>query len=164
MHNEKGQQVDESNNTVLYQKILFRDKWTILCLKMVHPDNSESALRILLRFCGIKGDNRCMKILFFEKKFHFGQFDLFSLEAIFHCLIGHGWNWARSLATIGSLNSQDMITFMNTAGSLNSQDMIRILKQSRHDFSGKHLCDGYCMDIMWCLCVEVKIHGFIKLV
>ena len=31
--------------------------------------------------------------------------------------------------------------------SLNSQGMIRILKQSRHDFSGKHLCDGYCMDI-----------------
>ena len=45
-----------------------------------------------------------------------------------------------------------MITFMITAGSLNSQDMIRILKQWRHDFSGKHLCDGYCMDIMWCLC------------
>ena len=34
---------------------------------------------------------------------------------------------------------------------------IRILKQWRHDFSGKHLRDGYCMDIMWCLCVEVKI-------
>ena len=33
----------------------------------------------------------------------------------------------------------------------------RILKRSRHDFSGKHLCDGYCMDIMWCLCVEVKV-------
>ena len=64
---------------------------------------------------------------------------------------------------IGSLNSQGMITFMITAGSLNSQDMIRILKQSRHDFSGKHLCDGYCMDIIWCLCVEVKIHGFVKL-
>ena len=28
------------------------------------------------------------------------------------------------------------------------KDMIRILKQSRHDFSGKRLCDGYCMDIM----------------
>ena len=48
-------------------------------------------------------------------------------------------------------------------GSLNSQDMIRILKQWRHDFSYKHLCDGYCMDIMWCLCVKVKIHGFVKL-
>ena len=41
-----------------------------------------------------------------------------------------------------------MITFMITAGSLSSQDMIRILKHSRHDFSGKHLCDGYCMDIV----------------
>ena len=32
-----------------------------------------------------------------------------------------------------------MITFMITTGSLNSEDMIRILKQSRRDFSGKHL-------------------------
>ena len=37
---------------------------------------------------------------------------------------------------------------MITTGSLNSQDMTRILKQSTHDFTGKHLCDGYCMDIM----------------
>ena len=64
---------------------------------------------------------------------------------------------------IGSLNSQDTITFKITAGSINSQDMIRILKQSRHDFSGKDLYDGYCIDIMCCLCVEVKIHGFVKL-
>ena len=27
---------------------------------------------------------------FFEKKINLGQFDLFSLEAIFYCLIGHG--------------------------------------------------------------------------
>ena len=40
---------------------------------------------------------------------------------------------------------------------LNSQGMIGILKQSRHDFSGKHVCDGYCLDIMWYLCLEVKI-------
>ena len=51
---------------------------------------------------------------------------------------------------------------MISAGSLNSQDMIRILKQSRHHFSGKHLYDRYCMDIMCCLCVEVKIHGFVN--
>ena len=62
-----------------------------------------------------------------------------------------------------TLNSQDTISVMITTGSLNSQDMIRILKQWRHDFSGKHLCDGYFMDIMWCLCVEVKIYGFVKL-
>ena len=46
---------------------------------------------------------------------------------------------------------------MITNGSLNSQDMIRILRQSGHDFSGKHLCDGYFVDIMRCLCVEVNI-------
>ena len=50
-----------------------------------------------------------------------------------------------------------MISLLITSRSLNSQDMIRILKQSGHDFSGKHLCDGYCMDIMRCLCVEIKI-------
>ena len=66
-------------------------KWDILCPKMTHPDNSGSALRIILRFCRIKGTNRYIKILlFFEEKVHFGQFDLFSLEAIFYCLIGHG--------------------------------------------------------------------------
>ena len=45
--------------------------------------------------------------------------------------------------------------------------MIRNLKQSRHDFSGKHLCGGYCMDIVWILCdvlcVEGEVHGFLKL-
>ena len=37
---------------------------------------------------------------------------------------------------------------MITTGSLNSQDMIRILKQSTHDFTGKHLCDGYYVMFM----------------
>ena len=34
-----------------------------------------------------------MKILlvaFLRKKIHLGQFDLFNLETIFYCLIGHG--------------------------------------------------------------------------
>ena len=104
-----------------------------------------------------------MKILLsFEKKIHFGQFDLFSLEAIF---LLFDWPWlklSQATVTIGFLNSQDMITFMITAGSLNSQDMIRILKQSRHDFPSKYLWDGYRVDIMWCLSVEVKIHSFVK--
>ena len=56
-------------------------------------------------------------------------------------------NMISFMITTGSLNSQGMISFMITTGSLNSQDMIRIPKQSRHDFSGKHLCDGYCMNI-----------------
>ena len=50
-----------------------------------------------------------------------------------------------------------MISFMISTRSLNSQDMIKILKQSEHDFSGKHLRDGYCMDSMWCVCVEINI-------
>ena len=56
-----------------------------------HPDNSGSAQRILLIFRGMKGANRYMKILLLlEEKSHLGQFDLFSLEAIFHSSIGHG--------------------------------------------------------------------------
>ena len=46
-------------------------------------------------------------------------------------------------------------------GSLNTQDMFRILKRSGHDFSGKRLCDGYCMDIVWCLCVEINIQQMV---
>ena len=83
--------------------------------------------------------------------------------------LGHfllfSWAWsncARPLL-IGSLSSQDMISFMVTTESLNIQDMIRILKQERHGFPAKHLYGGYCMDIVWCLCVEVKIQGFLKL-
>ena len=36
---------------------------------------------------------------------------------------------------------------MIITGFLNSQDMIRTRKQSRHDFSGKHV-----MDVVWILC------------
>ena len=81
----------------------------------------------------MKGANRYMKILlvvFQEKNVIWG-----SLIFLGHFLL-FDWAWSKlSQATV-------------TIGSLNSQDMIRILKQLRHDFSGKHLCDGYCMDIM----------------
>ena len=80
-----------------------------------------------------------MKILLlFKKKIYLGQFDHFNLEAIF---LLFDWAWLKLnqvTVTIGSWNSQDMITFRINAGSLNSQDMIRIFKHSRHDFSGKH--------------------------
>ena len=52
------------------------------------------------------------------------------------------------------LKSQGMISVMITTGSLNNQNMTRILKQWRHDFSGRHLHDRYCMDIIWYLCVD----------
>ena len=61
------------------------------------------------------------------------------------------WVWSKlshATITIGSLNNQDMISFMITTGSLNSAEMIRILKQLGYDFSGKRLSDGYCIDIM----------------
>ena len=59
------------------------------------------------------------------------------------------WAWSelnQVTVTIGSLNSQGMISFMSTTGFLNSQDMIKILTQLGQDFSGKRLCDGYFMD------------------
>ena len=101
----------------------------------------------------MKQANKYMKILLaiFWEKFYLGQFDLFRLFFTVwlgmveiepgHCYIG----W------------QEIILFMITAGSLNSQDMIRVHKQSRRDFLGKHLCDGFCVDIIWFLCVENKL-------
>ena len=68
------------------------------------------------------------------------------------------WAWSKlskATVTIGCLKSQDMIPFLSITGCLNSQAMIRILKQSGHDFSGKCLCDEYCMDIMGCLEVNI---------
>ena len=112
----------------------------------------------------MKGANKYMEILlvvFLRKKFILGNLMFLALRAIF-LLFDWAWsNWARPLL-IGYLNNQDMISFMITTGSLNNQDMIsfmiateplnsqymiRILKQWRHDFSGKHLFDGHSMDI-----------------
>ena len=148
---------------VYTQKNFVQEKWAILGQRMAFPQNSGSALRIFLKFCRMKGANRYMKILLvvFQEKNHLEQFDLFSLLGHF-LLFDWLWsNWDRPLL-IGSLNSRDIIFFMITTESLNSQNMLRILKQWRH-ISGKYLCDGHCMDVMWCLCVEVKIHGFVKL-
>ena len=48
------------------------------------------------------------------------------------------WVWSNlnlAIVNIGSLNSQDMISFIITTGSWNSEGMIRILKWSGHRFS-----------------------------
>ena len=133
----------------MYQKNFVQDKWAILGPKMAHPHNSGLALRIFLKFCWMKGANRYMKILlavFREKKIICDNLIFLAMRPFF--LFDWPWsNWARPLLI----------------GSLNSQDMVRILKQWRHDFSGKQLCDGYCMDIMCCLCLKVNINGFVKL-
>ena len=160
----------------MYQKRCVHDKWAILGPKMAHPHNSGSTLRIFLKFYGMKDANRYMRVLFvvfweknsddFKKPLDdFLLVDLAWLILARPLLVGslNSQDMISFMIATGSLNSQDMIFFMIATGSLNSQDMIRILKQWRHDFSGKHLCDGYCMDIMWCLCVKVKIQGFVKL-
>ena len=95
----------------------------------------------------MKGANRYIKILLvvFKKNFIWGNLVFLGYFLLFD------WAWSKlsqATVSIGSLNSQDMISFMITTGSLNSQDMIRIFKQSRHDFSVKHLCDGAGKDIM----------------
>ena len=55
-------------------KKFVQDKWAILFPKMAHLDNSGPALRILLKFCRMKGANRYMKILLvvFREKNSFG--------------------------------------------------------------------------------------------
>ena len=93
LDNGKGQQVDESKNNGLYLKKTVQDKETILGPQMAHPDYSGSAPIILKKFCRMKDGNRYMKILlFFGKKFHLGQNDLFNLQVTFYCLNGHGRN------------------------------------------------------------------------
>ena len=137
--------------------------------KIAHPHNSGSALRIFKKSCRMKGANRYMKILLvvFLEKSHLGQFDIFSLSAIFYCLIRHGqigpghcnWNLKQSgydffhdyywiLKQSGHYFFHDYYWILKQSGHDFFHDYYWILKQSRHDFSNKHLCDGYCMDIM----------------
>ena len=48
---------------VCVKKKFVQDKWAILGLKMAHPHNSGSALRIFLKFYRMKEADRYMKIL-----------------------------------------------------------------------------------------------------
>ena len=135
---------------IVSKKFFVWGKWIVLGPKMVHPHNSRSAVRFFWNFAEWK-EERYMKILWvvFEEKFDLEQFDLFRpFFTVWLDMV----KFSQATVTYYWILSQDMISFMITTGCLNSPDMIRILKQSRHDFSGKHLCDGYCMDIMWCLC------------
>ena len=150
---------------IIFSKNIFVwGKWTILSPKMAHHHETGSAVRFFLKFCRMKGVHEHFISCFLRKNFIWGK--LIFLGHFFTVWLGmveiesgHCYYW---------IFSQAMISFMITTGSLNSLDMIRIHKQSRHDFSVRHLCDGCCMEIMWYLCVEVKIqqrviNGFIKL-
>ena len=134
---------------VCTKKKIVQDKCAILGPKMAHPHNSGSAPRIFLKFSRMNREViGTLKLFCFLRK-------NFILGNLIFLTLGHFLLFDWSLLKL----SQATVTI----GSLNSQDMIRILKQSRHDFSGKHLCDGYCIDIKWCLCVEVKVYVFVKL-
>ena len=90
----------------------------------------------------MKGANKDMKILLviFSEKISLGVIWSFLAFMPFF-IVWLGIVKLNRLLLIGSFNGQGMISFMITTGSLNSQDMIRILKQWRHDFLGKYLCD-----------------------
>ena len=121
---------------------------------MAHSHNSGSTVRIFLKFCIMKGVDRQMKIIliiFSKKNFVWDKWTILGPKMVHPLISGSTVRFFLKFCTWILLGRNWAVTI----GSLNSQDMIRILKQLRHDFSGKHLCDGYCMDIMWCLCVEV---------
>ena len=72
-------------------KKIVHDKWAILVLKMAHPHNSGSALRIFLKFCRMKGANRYIKVLlvaFQEKKFIWGNLIFIAFRPFFTVLLG----------------------------------------------------------------------------
>ena len=131
-----------------------QDKWVILCPKMAHPHNCGWALRIFLKFCRMKGANRCKEILLviFWEKFVWGNLIFLAFRPLFTSWLG-----------MVKLQQATVNWILKQSGHDLFHEYYRFLKQWRHDFSGKPLCDGYCMDIMLSLCVEVKIHGFIKL-
>ena len=124
-------------------KKFVQDKLPILGPKMVHPHNSVSALRIFFKFCKMKNWGNLMFLAF--RPFF----------TVWLAMVKLGQ------ATVNWILKQSRNDFFHDYYWI--LRLIRILKQWRHDLSGKHLCDGYFMDIMWCLCVEVKIYGFVKL-
>ena len=132
---------------VFLKIILSRAIWSYWP-KMVFTSSFRSAFRLLFWFCAIKGTKDLHENFissFSRRKLNWGNLIFLGHFLLFDRVQS---KVSQATVTIGSLSSQDMISFMITTGSLNSQYMIRILKQSRHDFSGKHLCDGYCMDTM----------------
>ena len=62
MPNERGQEVHRNYINIFSEENLILDKWAILDLKMVRPDNSESILRMFLKFCTVKGAKRHMDL------------------------------------------------------------------------------------------------------
>ena len=128
--------------------------------RMVRPHNIGSAISFFLVLHNKRGQRGTWSFISC-----FSRRNLITSNLIF---LGHFllFDWAcsklsQATATIGFLNSQDMISSMFTTASLNRQDMVRILKHLGHDFLSKRLCDGYYVDVIWYLCVEVNIQQWI---
>ena len=118
-------------------------KWHIL----ITLDQLEESFKNFAEWYGLIGT---WKI--FEKKIHLGQFDLFTFRPFLTVWL-----------VMVKLSQDNVNGILKQSGQDFFHDYYWILKQSGHDFSGEYLCVGYCMDIMWCFCLEVKIHGFLKL-
>ena len=99
---------------------------------MAHSHNSGSALRFFKKFCRMKNWGNLIFLAFRP---------YFTVWLVMVKLSQATVNWI--------LKQSGHDFFHNYYWILR---LIRILKQWRHDFSIKHLCDGYCMDIMWYLC------------
>ena len=136
---------------VCTKKNMFMTNGSFWCRKWHILITLDRPKEFFSKFCRVKGANRYMKVLLvvFREKIQFKLIFL-AFRPFFTVWLGMV---KLSQATVNWILKQDMISFMITTGSLNIQDMTRVLKQWRHDFSGKHLCVGYCMDIMWCLCL-----------
>ena len=110
---------------------------------MTHPHNSGLTVRMFSKFAQSKGANRYMACCFSRKNFIRGK-----LIYLGHFLLSD-WVWSKlsqATVSIGSLNSQDMISFMITTGAVNGQDMTRIQDMISHDFN------IYVLGIIWILC------------
>ena len=101
----------------------------------------------------MKGVNRYMKrllVAFWGKKLIWGNLIFLAFSSFFTVWLGMV---KLSQATINwILKESGHVFFYDYHWIFINQDMNRILKQWRHDSSGKHLRDQYCMDIMRCLC------------
>ena len=92
--------------------------------------------------------------MLFENNYYLRQFDILG-----HFLLVD-WAWLKLshvTVTTGSLNSEDMISFIITTGSLNSQDMISQVNVYVMDIV-LILCDVY----LWRSIFKRGSYGFMK--
>ena len=66
------------------EKNYFGGETGLLGLKMVHPHNFGSVLRIFLKFCTMQEAKRYIELMVFLKKSHLGQMGYFGLKMA-HC-------------------------------------------------------------------------------